>query len=24
VAGHGGVARRFAERHIEVLREFHF
>ena len=24
MARHGGIARRFAERHIEVLREFHF
>ncbi len=24
VGGHGGIAGRFAERHIEVLREFHF
>jgi hypothetical protein len=24
VGGHSGIARRFAERHVKVLREFHF
>jgi hypothetical protein len=24
VAGHGGIARRFAERDVKILGEFHF